>query len=130
MSARTPLARRVIAALLLVLLTACHSWQPTTVSPQGWTPEERPSSVRLALRGGARVTLENPTMRNDSIFGVTDAGVAGVASRDVRLFEVRRFSVKETIALGLGLTAVALLVPLFVFLANCDSGGSSGFGPC
>jgi len=46
MSARTPLARRVIAALLLVQLTACHTWQPTTVSPQGWTPEERPSCVR------------------------------------------------------------------------------------
>ena len=34
MSTRTPRARRAIAAFLMVLLTACHSWRPTTVSPQ------------------------------------------------------------------------------------------------
>ncbi len=92
-----PLARRVIAALLLVLLTACHSWQPTTVSPQGWTPEERPSSVRVTLVTGETVTIENPTVRNDSIVGATDASVAAVASRDVRLLEVRRSDPRGTI---------------------------------
>ena len=33
MSARVPLARRVIAALFLVLLNACYSWRTTTISP-------------------------------------------------------------------------------------------------
>ena len=79
MSTRTPLARRIIAALLQVLMTACQSWRPTYVSPESLIPVERPSSVRATLRSGATVTLENPTMRNDSIFGVTDAGVVGVA---------------------------------------------------
>ena len=32
MSERISGARRVVVALLLVLLTACYSWQPTTVS--------------------------------------------------------------------------------------------------
>ena len=31
---KPPLARRFIAALLMVLLTACHSWRPTFVGPQ------------------------------------------------------------------------------------------------
>ena len=35
-----PLARRFIAALLLVLVTACHSWQPVTVSPRWLIVEE------------------------------------------------------------------------------------------
>ena len=65
MSMRNPLERRVIAALLMVLLTACHSWRPTTVSPQGWTPEERPSSVRATLTNGETITVENPIVRND-----------------------------------------------------------------
>ena len=100
MGTKTPLARRVIAALVMVLLTACHSWRPTPVSPQALIPVEQPSSVRATLRSGARLTLENPTMRNDSIFGVTDAGVVGVASRDIGLLEVRQFSTARTIGLG------------------------------
>ena len=109
MSARTPLARRVIAALLLVLLTACHSWQPTTVSPQGWTPEERPPSVRATLTRGETITVWEPTMRNDSIVSATGfAGAAAVALRDVRLLEVRHSNIAGSIGLGL-LASVALL---------------------
>ena len=100
MSTRTPLARRVIAALLMVLLTACQTWRPTFVSPQTLIPVEQPSSVRATLRSGTRVTLENPTMRNDSIFGVTDAGVVGMASEDLGLFEVRRIHILRSIGLG------------------------------
>ena len=73
MRMRTPLTRRFIAALLMVLLTACHSWQPTTVSPQQLIPEEQPSPVRVTLTNGETVTIKDPTMRNDSIVGVTDA---------------------------------------------------------
>ena len=125
MSRRTPLARRVISALLLVLLTACHSWRPTTVSPQQLIPEERPSRVRVTLMDGETVTVEDPTMRNDSIVGATDAGRAltrrgvEVASRDVRLLEVRRFSVTKNVVLGLGLAAFVSFAPYF----------DSDFGP-
>ena len=105
MGTKTPLARRVIVALLMVLLTACQTWRPTPVSPQALIPIEQPSSVRATLRSGARVTLENPIMRNDSIFCVTDAGVAtlagqGVASEDIGVLEVRQFSTARTIGLG------------------------------
>ncbi len=121
MSARTPLARRVIAALLLVLLTACHSWRPTTVSPQGWTPEERPSSVRATLRSGEIRTVWEPTMRNDSIVSATGfAGAAAVALRDVRLLEVRHSNIAGSIGLGL-LASVAVL--FLAAAAACAGGG-------
>ncbi len=71
--------------------------------------------MRATLTSGEVIVVENPTMRNDSIVGVTDADV-GVASRDVGLLEVRRFSVTKTIGLVLG-TAVgvaAVLAVLFV----------------
>ena len=126
MNTRTALARRVIAALLLVLLTACHSWQPTTVSPQGWTPEERPSSVRVTLATGETVTVENPTVRNDSIVGATDADV-GVASRDVGLLEVRRFSVGNTVGLVFLIPAGLAAALVVVILIAC-SGGDCVYG--
>ena len=107
MRMRTPLTRRFIAALLMVLLTACHSWRPTTVSPQGWTPEEQPSSVRVTRTSGEVMTVRDPIVRDGSILGYTDAGVAAVALGDVRLLEVRHFSMGQTIGLSVLLTGVA-----------------------
>lgn len=124
MSTRTPLARRLIAALLLVLLAGCHSWRPTTVSPQTLISAEQPSSVRVTLLNGETVTVESPTVRNDSIVGVMDASV-GVASRDVRSLEVRRLSIGKTIGLGFGIAA-GLLVALVVAL--CSAADAYCFG--
>ena len=115
MSTRSLLARRFIAALLMVLLTACHSWRPTTVSPQRLIAEDQPSSVRVTLMDDETVTIDDPTMRNDSIVGVRDADGAlmgsgspvGVASRDVRLLEVRRLSVTKNIVLAVSLISFA-----------------------
>ena len=79
--------------------------------------------MRVTLRSGARVTLKNPTMRNDSIFGVTDAGVAtlagqGVASRDLGLLEVRQLSILRSIVLGS--LAFWVLVVTGCSLGTCD----------
>ncbi len=118
MSMRTPLARRVIAGALMVLLTACHSWQPTTISPQGWTPEERPSSVRATLTSREVITLRDPIVRNDSIVGAT----VGVASRDVRVLEVERFSVGKTVGLVVGTSTIAAAALLVVALSGYNIG--------
>ena len=126
MSTRSPLARRVIAALLLVLLTACQTWQPITVSPQGWTPEEQPSSVRATLTRGETITIWEPTMRKDSIVGARDfSGAAAVALRDVRLLEVQRLSVRKAVGIGL---SVAPLVALWVFFIS-ERAQQRGIGP-
>ena len=76
---------------------------------------------------GETVTVENATVRNDSIVGATDAGVAAVDSRDVSLFEVRRFSIENTIGLGVLLTGLAF----GVFVASyCAAAPPDGFGSC
>ncbi len=122
---KPPLARRFIAALLMVLLTACHSWRPTSVSPQRLIAEDQPSSVRVTLMDDETVTIDNPTMRNDSIVGATDAGRAltrravEVASRDVRLLEVRRLSVTKSVLTSAAVAAFVSFAPYF----------DSDFGP-
>ena len=107
MRTRIPLARRVIAALLMVLLTACHSWEPTTISPQQVILEEAlPSSVRVTLTNEETITLTNPTIRNDSITGIVQY-LTGyrrtVAVSDISRVEVRR--VNPAGAIGVGLLA-------------------------
>ena len=52
-------------------------------------------------------------MRNDSIAGATDAGMAAVASRDVALLEVRHSSPGKTIGL-VGLTTVVVAAAGFI----------------
>jgi hypothetical protein len=106
MGKQTPLTRRVIAALLMALLTACQTWRPTAVSPHTLIPVEQPSSVRATLRSGEIITVWNPTMRNDSIVSARRfAGAAAVSVRDVRLLEVWRTNVAESIGLGLVIAA-------------------------
>ena len=107
MTTRAPLARRFTAALLLALLTGCNSWHPTTVSPRAVILDEEPSAVRITLANGTIMTVVGPVMRNDSIVS-TEAGVAAVASRDVRLFEVRRFSAVKTIVFVVGAVGISL----------------------
>ena len=67
MSARVPLARRVIAALFLVLLNACYSWRTATISPAQLIAEQEPSIVRVTLTDGMQLTLRDPSIRNDSL---------------------------------------------------------------
>ena len=114
MNTRTPLVQRVIAALLMVMLTACQSWRPATFSPRQLLPEDQPSSLRVTLMNGETVTVRDPIMRNDSIVGATDTGL-GVASRDVRLLEVQRLEVGRTIVSGLFL---GLVTAFFVTIDN------------
>ena len=78
--------------------------------------------MRATLTSGEVITVRDPTMRNDSIVGVAGSDV-GVASRDVRLLEVRRFSVGKTIGLVLG-TAVGLVaVGAVLIVIACSRGG-------
>ena len=123
-----PLTRRVIAAPLLVLLTACYNWRATTVSPQTLIPDEQPSVVRVTLTSGEVITFQGPMMRNDSIVGLvgaTDASIAAVASRDVRYLEVRRFAPGNTIAVVLGIAAGAAVVAIVLY-CTCHRATASG----
>jgi len=104
--------QRFIAALLMVLLTACQTWRPTTVSPQAVIPVELPLFVRATLTSGEVKFFENPSVRNDSIVGTGSS--LRVAWRDVSSLEVRRFSAGKTagavVLTAVGLFAVFLLI--------------------
>ena len=78
MRTRVLVARQLIATLLIGLLTGCHSWQPTTVSPRTVILEELPSGVRFRLPDGDTMIVMDPLMRNDSILS-TEAGMEPIA---------------------------------------------------
>jgi hypothetical protein len=109
------MTRRLVAALLLVLLTACYSWQPITASPQQLLPEERPPEMRVTSTSGAVFTFEDPSIINDSIAGSTELGPVRMDIQDLRVLEVRRFSVSKTLgAMALNAAAIAGFMALFI----------------
>ena len=124
MNTRDSLARRPIAALLLVLLTGCQVWQPAIADPATLIPVEEPGSVRVTLLDGAKLTVRDPIMRNDSIVAIAIGGAA-VAASDVRLFEVQRFSVKKTI----GFVIAGVFLAAAWTQAVIGTGGGEGEPP-
>ena len=122
MRTRVLVARQLIATLLIGLLTGCHSWQPTTVSPHTVILEERPSGVRFRLPDGDTVTVMDPLMRNDSILS-TEAGMVPIASQDISGLEVRRFSTRKTIVFA------ASIVGVIVGWTRWATRRSGGFDP-
>ena len=133
MRMRTPLTRRFTVVLLLVLLTACHSWQPTTVSPQQLIEEEQPDRIRVTRPDSTTLVVTDPTVVNDSIATVLEecqTSVYGgrsncrvveviplIAVDDVASLEVRRVATGRTIRLVVLVpaTAYGLLLLGFAF---------------
>jgi len=112
MCARTPLSRRIIAALLLMQLTACYSWRSTTISPWQVIAEEKPSDVRVTRTDGSQLTLVDPFIRNGSIVSNHGRIGASVLFSDVSTFEVKRLN-----AIGLSL----LLTLTFGVVSKLDA---------
>ena len=98
-----------------VSLSACRTWQPTTMSPERLVATERPERVRVTVPGGATVTLRNPIVVNDSIVAAVapDPGAPfatarpGVPTAAVEGLEVSRLSRARTIAMGVGIVAMS-----------------------
>ena len=130
MKTRSAPTSRFVPALVALLLTACHSWQPTTVNPPEWTPDEHPSSARVTLTNGDTVTILRPSTRNDSIVGLggadetTDTTAVGVALQDVGLVEVRRFSVLKTAGLVVASYGSIVVGGVIFFVIACSGRGS------
>jgi len=119
--------RRLVAALLLLVTTACQTWVPSTMSPGNLLSSEAPSSIRITRTDGDVVTIKDPVMRNDSIVsGAEDVPVVvGLLTGEASSVEVRRFNPGKTllfaaaaIAIAVGWTAVAT-----------GSGGGTDPGP-
>ena len=60
--------RGVLLLFLLLNLTACSSWQSIgPVSPSQFIEAEQPNRVRVLLRGGNELELENPSVEGDEL---------------------------------------------------------------
>ena len=62
--------RAVLLLFLLLKLTACQTWQSVSldaISPAQLIEEDQPDRVRVLLRGGNELELENPSVEGDEL---------------------------------------------------------------
>ena len=104
------------AALLMLLLTACHTWRTTGVEPQGLGPEEK--RVRIELSSGRHLEVEHPVITADSLTGTRHGSRVAVARSDVRHMAVRRGSAPKTAALVTGIVAVTFAFAAAAYSMN------------
>jgi hypothetical protein len=109
--------RAVLLLFLLLNLTACSTWQSVgPVSPSQFIEAEQPERVRVYIRGGGQVELENPSVEGDALV-VPNVSMPLV---DIIGLEVREFSMDRTMILLGGVAAGVLLVAVAVVLNTIE----------
>ena len=116
-------ARAVLLLFLLLNLTACTSWQPAaTPSPTQFVEVEQPDRVRVTVRDGTELVLDEPSVEGDELLGTVEEASVRVPFGDIFRLEVRRFSVGRTVmwvAVGVG-AYVAAFVAVMTLL-SCET---------
>jgi len=116
-----------IAVLLLgLLLGACTSWRPSTLSPRQLIVEERPVAIRITLADGERVVFDQPVVAADSVRSGEQCertftpegraqcrGVRAVALNDVQALDVQQPAALRTLV-AITLAGVALYYGLLI----------------
>jgi hypothetical protein len=112
---------RLIACVLLATttLTACTSWHVQTVSPEQVVNTEHPKAVRVQRMDGSRVVLKSPRISSDSLLGTAIGQPTGMPLSDVYQLAVKRGSTGKTIALVVGVAAVAFLALAAAYVITC-----------
>jgi hypothetical protein len=135
-----------IPLLLLVLhLSACHSWVPTAVSPRQLIEAERPGRIRISRGDGTDLVVRDPSIKNDSIAALSEecrlspnlaarqlctstvGTTALVALDEVRTFEVRRLHEARTVLTVISIIITPVVVYVGALLLACS--GGHGCGP-
>jgi hypothetical protein len=119
--------RAATLALGMVSATGCAGWQVQDAAPASVVAGRLPPQVRLTLTNGARLVLDSPTLRNDSIVGFVRMPGAPMMVRATAATDVARIETMETNEL-LTAAGVAGVVGTGLFLIAIQRFGDSFSG--
>jgi hypothetical protein len=116
--------RPLAMLMLVVFLSGCTTWRPTTLSLAQVVQEEQASSVRITRRDGTRVIVDDPVLRNDSLQVTEEACILAAGgervgcrsvTRMVALDSVTQLEVRQIDVIATTLAVVAVGIPVFLF---------------
>jgi hypothetical protein len=106
-----------VKAVLALSLAACSTWRVDTRPAPEALAAEKPRTVRLFLKTGARVQLHDVSLVGDSVVGLTQSPVrpwpierVAVATSDIAQVEFLKSGVGTTIALIVIVIAAGALI--------------------
>ena len=93
---------------LLLSLPGCTGWRTENIAPATIMTNRKPSELRVRLADGRRVTLSEPRIHGDTLYGYSTRGgwVSGTVS--VPLAEVGAVETRHTDPFKTGLAAAGL----------------------
>jgi len=104
-----PLVQGILAGILVCQSTGCTGWHTVPEAGAAALVEQRhPDRVRLRLRSGEQLVLQDPAAAGDTILGVVHRDTARIADGDVTSVAVRRFSPGRTVLLTLGIAGLTV----------------------
>jgi hypothetical protein len=122
--------RRVCALVqLVVFLPACFSWRVQSAAPAELLGTQHPTSVRVTAHDRSHLTLNNPEIRGDTLYGTPDRVVTDTAAQRVGipLANVREIAVRRSDPTRNTLLIVGIGVATFSIL--CFGADAFGCGP-
>ena len=110
--------KRPLLLLFGVLhLVACSTWHSVgLVSPSQFIEAEQPERVRVDMRGGDQVELDNPSVEGDALM----AQNVSMPLADIIGLEVRGFSIGRTMILLGGVAIGAMVAAAAVALSTIE----------
>ena len=129
----SPTLLRGIGVLLLIApcATACTGWRVQRLAPESVLVAQQPTKILVTRTDGSRQVLHQPTVVQDTLQGTasqgtaapgTPLGTARIALSDVRHVSTRELSPGNTLALLLGLGALAFGGYIAVLAIACSGG--------
>lgn len=119
---RSPTGRQLAAlAQLALFLPACTSWRVEPVAPADLIAT-KPYLVRLTLPDSSRLTLTDPVIRGDTLYGYRENADPRAGRPDaVPVAQVREVAVRRPDPTKTTLFGVGVLVAAFSALCLADS---------
>ena len=99
---------RLVCLLFLVSLSACTSWRVSRFSPKDVISFNEPDVVRITRPSGYYIVIKEPITRRRQPGGPLPGKRYAMAFSDMSEVAIRDVSESKTIAMGVGVSAVAL----------------------
>lgn len=110
--------RTIVAAILIVTLASCTTWQPVSVSPTSYIRAHDPDKIWIQLGDGSTLVFSRPRVIGDSLRGITAGAYRNVALTNVKEMRAQEYSKKKTAIVAAASTV--FLVGIIYLLANSD----------
>ncbi len=110
---------RLAGAFPLLMAAACATWLPYEGNPKLQPDQSLPFQLRATRSDSSRVSLNDPFVRADSLYGRTRGDTVGLPLTDIVRLERSRISAWRTAAVVVGVPAVGFGL---AYLVLCGSG--------